>query len=70
VPGLEEFVDDGRTDVSARAGNKNVHGFQVPSDRRPMPSSQRAPGPSVQGLFHMKRCSLGITKAHQGYSKI
>jgi DNA-binding transcriptional LysR family regulator len=64
VPGLEEFGDDGGTDVSGRAGNEDVHGFpflvlkelchQV-NDRR------RA---AVQDLFHMARCNSDITAAH------
>jgi hypothetical protein len=41
VPGFEEFGDDGRTDVSGRAGNKDVHGRTLlNSDLACVPSSQ------------------------------
>jgi len=32
VPGVEEFGDDGRADVSGSASNKHAHGVQIPSD--------------------------------------
>ena len=60
VPGFEEFGDDGGTDVSGRAGDKDVHG-QIPSGR----CHQVNDGPPSLSkiLFHMTRCNLGITAA-------
>ena len=32
VPGFEQFGDNGGTDVPGRAGDKDMHGWKIPSD--------------------------------------